>query len=390
MNDDDASSSRPTPEPSGGVEALGTSDPAAVTPAGGLSPDFGASDPAAVMPAGDLSPAFTLPSVTDTAPLPPGTVIPSIAPAAVSDQASPMASPMATPDDAAPMAASDQAADPIESLTQASDIDGEGVTDAIADAVAATPLDGLVPEGPARDMINQSLDMLAVGGPVVVILLGMSVIALAILLLKLWQFRAARLGQTRVARDALALYTHGRVQEAVAVAGRCRNPVAQALARAMRGQARGLPEQTVREEVVRAGAEALHALRSWFRALEVIASLAPLLGLFGTVLGMIEAFRQLEAAGNQVNPAVLSGGIWEALLTTAVGLAVAIPVIVVLNWLERRVDQVAHEMESIVTRVFTEDLSQDSPHGYPCANEDVPHEPTPRRVVRADAVAARA
>ena len=100
-----------------------------------------------------------------------------------------------------------------------------------------------------------------------------------------------------------------------------------------------------------------------FRILEVIASLAPLLGLFGTVLGMIEAFRQLEAAGNQVNPAILSGGIWQALLTTAVGLAVAMPVVAVLNWLERRVDALAHEMDSVVTRVFTEDLSTDLPEG---------------------------
>ncbi len=57
---------------------------------------------------------------------------------------------------------------------------------------------------------------------------------------------------------------------------------------------------------------------------------------------MIEAFRQLEAAGNQVNPAILSGGIWEALLTTAVGLAVAIPAVVALNWLERRIERLAH------------------------------------------------
>ena len=73
---------------------------------------------------------------------------------------------------------------------------------------------------------------------------------------------------------------------------------------------------------------------------------------------MIEAFRQLEAAGNQVNPAILSGGIWQALLTTAVGLAVAIPVVAILNWLERRVDGLAHEMDNLVTQVFTEDLSE--------------------------------
>nr|WP_281413132.1 MotA/TolQ/ExbB proton channel family protein [Marivibrio halodurans] len=125
----------------------------------------------------------------------------------------------------------------------------------------------------------------------------------------------------------------------------------------MIGLHRGLPEAMVREEVMRYGASALEALRAWFRPLEVIASLAPLLGLFGTVLGMISAFQQLEAAGNQVNPAILSGGIWEALLTTAAGLAVAIPTVVLLNWLERRVDRLAHEMDDLVTRVFTEDLT---------------------------------
>ena len=95
----------------------------------------------------------------------------------------------------------------------------------------------------------------------------------------------------------------------------------------------------IREEIERLGLGILSRLRGWLKPLEVIASLAPLLGLFGTVLGMIEAFRQMEAAGNQVNPTVLSGGIWEALLTTAVGLAVAIPAVVALNWLERRVEQ---------------------------------------------------
>ncbi|MEX2641945.1 MAG: MotA/TolQ/ExbB proton channel family protein, partial [Acetobacterales bacterium] len=66
------------------------------------------------------------------------------------------------------------------------------------------------------------------------------------------------------------------------------------IARAIRGERRGIPEARVREEVVRYGGDVLETLRGWFRPLEVIASLAPLLGLFGTVLGMIEAFRQLE------------------------------------------------------------------------------------------------
>jgi biopolymer transport protein ExbB len=85
----------------------------------------------------------------------------------------------------------------------------------------------------------------------------------------------------------------------------------------------------------------------------VIGTLSPLLGLFGTVLGMIEAFRRLEAAGSRVDPSILSGGIWGALLTTAVGLAVAIPTIAALNWLERRVERLAHDMDDAAARVFT-------------------------------------
>lgn len=211
------------------------------------------------------------------------------------------------------------------------------------------------------DMATRALDLLAAGGPVVVILLAMSVLAVAITLVKLWQFRSVRIGDRATARKALVLYRSGRRREAVTLAEGSRNPVARTLALAIRGRdRRDLSEATVREEVVRAGSEVLEALRGYLRPLEVIASLAPLLGLFGTVLGMIEAFQQLEQAGSRINPAILSGGIWEALLTTAVGLAVAMPTVAVVNWLERRVDRLAHEMDNVVTQAFTEDLAHAS------------------------------
>lgn len=69
-----------------------------------------------------------------------------------------------------------------------------------------------------------------------------------------------------------------------------------------------------------------------------MAQLAPLLGLFGTVLGMISAFQALQQAGAQVDPSILAGGIWVALLTTAVGLAVAMPTSVALSWFEVRME----------------------------------------------------
>lgn len=195
------------------------------------------------------------------------------------------------------------------------------------------------------------------GGPVVLLLLVMSVVALSVVLVKLLLFQRARLWQRQPAKQALALWQQGNVREALKQSDASANPTAQALARAIRGQRRQLPEATVREEVLRYGSDVLFQLRRGLRPLEVIGSLAPLLGLLGTVIGMIKAFQQLEAAGNQVNPAVLSGGIWEALLTTAVGLCVAIPVVAVLNWLERQVDHLAHEMDNLVTQVFTQDLS---------------------------------
>lgn len=226
--------------------------------------------------------------------------------------------------------------------------------------VNALPL----PEGAAAEpaglagYLEQTRELLAAGGPVVLVLLAFSVAALAIVFVKLLQFRAARLGDRRRVREVIALHASGRPREALKLAEVSRNPIAQMMARALRGQLRNLPEHKVREEAFRYGSEALEDLKSWLRPLEVIASLAPLLGLFGTVLGMISAFQQLEAAGSRVNPSVLSGGIWEALLTTAVGLAVAIPAVIVLNWLERRVERLAHEMDSALARLFTPDLSE--------------------------------
>lgn len=210
--------------------------------------------------------------------------------------------------------------------------------------------------GPA--VFTQAQDLLLAGGPVVAILLAMSVVALAIMLVKLVQFSRIRIGERRFVDAALTQYRNGNVSEARTILTAAHNPIAHVMDVALRGRMRAdISELTVREEITRVAADELQNLRSYLRGLEVIATLSPLLGLLGTVLGMINAFQQLEQAGNQINPAILSGGIWEALLTTAVGLGVAIPVVAVLNWLERNVDRLAHDMESAVTRIFTLELA---------------------------------
>ena len=80
------------------------------------------------------------------------------------------------------------------------------------------------------------------------------------------------------------------------------------------------------------------AAASGLRLLDTIAQIAPLLGLFGTVLGMIDAFRTLQEAGNSADPSVLAGGIWVALMTTAAGLVVAIPASLAVSWFDSRLD----------------------------------------------------
>jgi biopolymer transport protein ExbB len=215
---------------------------------------------------------------------------------------------------------------------------------------------------PPPGLLGQLLELYQAGGPVVGILALLSVLGLAIVIAKLWQFHNARIYDRRTADYALAAYRRGQVDEALSLARSSPSPVAVAVALVIAGEKRGVPAAAIREEVIRYGLAALEELRSWLKPLEVIASLAPLLGLFGTVMGMISAFQQLEQAGSRVDPSVLSGGIWEALLTTAVGLAVAIPAVAALNWLERYVERLAFQLDDVVTAMFTVDLTGHESH----------------------------
>lgn len=193
------------------------------------------------------------------------------------------------------------------------------------------------------------------GGPVVLILLALSVVAFTIAFVKLWQFALAGLERSRLTEAALSQWRDGQWTSAMQMLYGRRRPMPRVVWAAMCSLARDdLDVSLAREEVTRVAAAELEQLRGFLRPLEVIATLSPLLGLLGTVLGMIEAFQQLESAGRQVDPAVLSGGIWQALLTTAVGLAVAIPVLIMHHWLERRVERFGLLLEDAVTRVFTQ------------------------------------
>ena len=135
-------------------------------------------------------------------------------------------------------------------------------------------------------------------------------------------------------------------------------PPARVLHAAMAGQQLGADEALVREEAARVASREFGELRGQLRVLELVGHLSPLLGLLGTVLGMIEAFQALEASGTRADPALLSGGIWEALLTTAVGLIVAVPALVSLAWLEGMHERIMRRTEDVLTRLFTLPLAR--------------------------------
>ena len=91
----------------------------------------------------------------------------------------------------------------------------------------------------------------------------------------------------------------------------------------------------------------LKHMETFIPSLEIIANVSPLLGLLGTVIGMISSFSQLELGGDLVNPALLAGGIWTALLTTAIGLVVAIPAMVAHHFFEKKIIDIENSVQNL-------------------------------------------
>ena len=203
--------------------------------------------------------------------------------------------------------------------------------------------------------LEQAWGLLADGGPVLMILAAMSVAMLALFLVKVYQFQRHGLFRRHGLDEGLAEWERSGDRALPERLLASRHPAARVVSAGMRdltsGSGRTGPQ--VREEVTRLAQTQIALLSRHLRGLEVIAQTAPLLGLLGTILGMIKAFQVLEQAGSRADPALLAGGIWEALLTTAAGLAVAIPAAVAHHWLESLVDGTTRQIEDLATRLFT-------------------------------------
>ncbi len=218
------------------------------------------------------------------------------------------------------------------------------------------------------DVLARLMDFADAGGPVVLILVGLSILLLAVALMKGGQFLRLGVWHRARARQLVECYRQGDRQ---APAG-ARPSIASRIVDAAIAARRTYGEEPGRAEAYRLIDEAAEKLRRHMRIMELIAGLAPLLGLFGTVLGMIEAFQNLEGSGARADPAILSGGIWQALLTTAVGLAVAMPAVVLVNLFDRAIESLANDLEVMVGRIAIPAVPQrsqpvwepDGKHGF--------------------------
>jgi biopolymer transport protein ExbB len=197
--------------------------------------------------------------------------------------------------------------------------------------------------------MSSSVSLMERGGVVIWLIAALSLVALTVIIWKTW--RLARLGAwggAAAERAVEAYRSSGTVP--VSTGGGMRLRVVQVAIRSAADST--ISDADAREETERVARRTLAEARAGLRALDVIATVAPLLGLLGTVLGMIGAFQALQASGGQADPSVLAGGIWEALLTTAAGMGVAIPAALALAWFESVVENVAADMEDLATRIF--------------------------------------
>lgn len=186
------------------------------------------------------------------------------------------------------------------------------------------------------DTIQNALrDVYALGGPVVAVLIVASILTAALILYKLWQYRAAGVGRHNALRLAVEAWDSGDSAQAQHHLAKSTSYLAPVIGLAINGASC----TTLSDRADAKAEEFFSRLECGLSAMDSVAQLAPLMGLFGTVLGMIEAFQKLQSAGSSVDPSLLAGGIWVALLTTAAGLAVAMPTSIALGWFEARMQR---------------------------------------------------
>lgn len=185
------------------------------------------------------------------------------------------------------------------------------------------------------------------GGALMWVLLAFSIVGVAVIVERAVVYLRYGLRSDRWLDGVLDDVRAGQTGAALSRATAGRHPVARVVEEYLKNLDR--PPKVRRDNVSRRGTLVLEEVERRLRILAALSHLAPLVGLLGTVLGMVVAFSQIQTLQGAAKPADLAGGIWEALLTTVFGLAVAIPCMAAFHAFESHADKIARRMELAVT-----------------------------------------
>jgi len=185
-------------------------------------------------------------------------------------------------------------------------------------------------------------EIIQAGGPVMWPIIVLSILAAAILLERLWSLQERRIIPPELREKVWKLVESGQLTERHITALAQNSALGQILAAGLANRDR--PREFVKEAIEDTGRHVVHELERFLNMLGTIAAVSPLMGLLGTVTGIIVAFNAITHTGVG-DPKVLSGGIGQALITTAAGLIVAIPSLIGYRYLRGRVDELVIAME---------------------------------------------
>jgi len=190
------------------------------------------------------------------------------------------------------------------------------------------------------------------GGPVMWPILLCSIFALAIILEKIWHLHKIKIDAQELLSSVLEKMKQHQVKEALEICDNTKSPISHILKAGILKYDRPRPQ--IKEAIEDASLYEIPRLEKNLSMLATIAHISPLLGLLGTVTGMVRCFQTIQAkatAFHPVSPGDLAGGIWEALLTTVAGLIVAIPTFIAYNYLVNRINNFVLEMEKASTEL---------------------------------------
>jgi biopolymer transport protein ExbB len=193
------------------------------------------------------------------------------------------------------------------------------------------------------------IDIIYKGGPVMLPILLGSVLFVAIFIERLYHYHRAQIDTNEFIAGIRNILKKGNIAEAISICEETPGPVAHIIKAALLKHDR--PKDEITKTIEDAALLEVPRLEKNLTVVATIAHIEPLLGLFGTVIGMIQVFQTIESMHGIVDPSKLAGGIWVALITTAGGLSVAIPAMVAYNYLVSRVNGMVLDMEKSATEV---------------------------------------